>query len=57
MTKQDRLKAANEFIKVIAGCGRHFFEYYFNSRTITNWPRFIYRLLHKEENLYSPKIL
>jgi hypothetical protein len=27
MTKQDRLEAANEFIKVIAGCGRKFFEH------------------------------
>jgi hypothetical protein len=27
MTKQDRLMAANEFIKVIAVCGRKFFEH------------------------------
>jgi len=27
MTKQDRLDAANEFIAVIASCGRKFFEY------------------------------
>jgi len=27
MTKDERLKAANEFILVIAGCGRKFFEH------------------------------
>ena len=27
MNKQDRLKAANEFIQVIASCGRKFFEH------------------------------
>ena len=27
MDKQQRLKAANEFIAVIASCGRNFFEY------------------------------
>jgi len=27
MTKQDRLKSANEFIKVIASCGRRFFKH------------------------------
>jgi len=27
MNKQDRLKAANDFIKVIAGCGRKFFRH------------------------------
>lgn len=27
MTEQERLNAANEFIKVIAGCGRKFFRY------------------------------
>jgi len=27
MTKQERLEAANEFIKVIASCGRKFFEH------------------------------